>query len=251
MNEKPRQSFAGLWNISFGFFGIQIGFALQNANMSRIFQTFGAKIDDLPWLWVAAPLTGLLVQPVIGHLSDRTWLGRLLDRIDPRLTMLFLVAFTFVIYWSSNTSHVMGDFYNHFVWQAQAWLDGSAAIPFPSDLGRYGNDYFQDVLPVLDANGDPTGTALIPFPPLPAVILLPFVALFGLATSAPAVTSSPCAKFVSPVVPKMSDSPIAAMAISRPKRIPSTSSWTARTGPPPPPDAALSSAKITPCRRFA
>ncbi|MDV3458164.1 MFS transporter [Sphingomonas sp. HF-S4] len=75
--EKPRQSLAGLWNISFGFFGIQIGFALQNANMSRIFQTFGAKIDDLPWLWVAAPLTGLLVQPVIGHLSDRTWLGRL------------------------------------------------------------------------------------------------------------------------------------------------------------------------------
>ncbi|NIJ21675.1 maltose/moltooligosaccharide transporter [Sphingomonas naasensis] len=77
MIEKPRQSLAGLWNISFGFFGIQIGFALQNANMSRIFQTFGAKIDDLSWLWVAAPLTGLLVQPVIGHLSDRTWLGRL------------------------------------------------------------------------------------------------------------------------------------------------------------------------------
>jgi maltose/moltooligosaccharide transporter len=77
MIEKPRQSLAGLWNISFGFFGIQIGFALQNANMSRIFQTFGAKIDDLPWLWVAAPLTGLLIQPVIGHLSDRTWLGRL------------------------------------------------------------------------------------------------------------------------------------------------------------------------------
>jgi maltose/moltooligosaccharide transporter len=77
MTEKPRQSLAGLWNISFGFFGIQIGFALQNANMSRIFQTFGAKIDDLSWLWVAAPLTGLLVQPVIGHMSDRTWLGRI------------------------------------------------------------------------------------------------------------------------------------------------------------------------------
>ncbi|KRC80903.1 MFS transporter [Sphingomonas sp. Root241] len=77
MIEKPRQSIVGLWNISFGFFGIQIGFALQNANMSRIFQTFGANIDDLPWLWVAAPLTGLLVQPVIGHMSDRTWLGRL------------------------------------------------------------------------------------------------------------------------------------------------------------------------------
>lgn len=77
MAEKPRQSFAGLWNISFGFFGIQIGFALQNANMSRIFQSLGTELDNLPALWVAAPLTGLLVQPVIGHMSDRTWLGRL------------------------------------------------------------------------------------------------------------------------------------------------------------------------------
>lgn len=75
---KPRQSFWGLWNISFGFFGIQIGFALQNSNMSRVFQTLGASIDDLPALWVAAPLTGLIVQPIIGHLSDKTWnrLGR-------------------------------------------------------------------------------------------------------------------------------------------------------------------------------
>jgi maltose/moltooligosaccharide transporter len=75
--EKPRQSLAGLWNISFGFFGIQIGFALQNANMSRIFQSLGSSLDDLPALWIAAPLTGLLVQPIVGHLSDRTWLGRL------------------------------------------------------------------------------------------------------------------------------------------------------------------------------
>jgi maltose/moltooligosaccharide transporter len=75
--EKPRQSWAGLWNISFGFFGIQIGFALQNANMSRIFQSLGSSLDDLPALWIAAPLTGLLVQPIIGHMSDRTWLGRL------------------------------------------------------------------------------------------------------------------------------------------------------------------------------
>lgn len=75
--EKPRQGFWGLFNLSFGFFGIQIGFALQNANMSRIFQSLGTSIDDLPALWIAAPLTGLLVQPVIGHMSDRTWLGRL------------------------------------------------------------------------------------------------------------------------------------------------------------------------------
>lgn len=74
---KPRLGWRGLWNISFGFFGIQIGFALQNANMSRIFQSLGTSLDDLPALWVAAPLTGLLVQPIIGHMSDRTWLGRL------------------------------------------------------------------------------------------------------------------------------------------------------------------------------
>ncbi|WP_353228779.1 MFS transporter [Novosphingobium sp.] len=74
--QKPLKSFAGLWNISFGFFGIQIGFALQSANMSRVFQSLGANIDDLAVLWIAAPVTGLLVQPLIGHVSDRTWLGR-------------------------------------------------------------------------------------------------------------------------------------------------------------------------------
>lgn len=74
---KPRRSMAELINISMGFFGIQIAFALQNGNMSRIFQSLNAKMDDLPALWVAAPLTGLLVQPIIGHMSDRTWLGRL------------------------------------------------------------------------------------------------------------------------------------------------------------------------------
>lgn len=75
---KPQMGWGGLANISFGFFGIQIGFVLQNSNMSRIFQTLGASMDDLPILWVAAPLTGLIVQPIIGHLSDKTWnrLGR-------------------------------------------------------------------------------------------------------------------------------------------------------------------------------
>ncbi|MGV1681564.1 MFS transporter [Sphingopyxis sp. NJF-3] len=75
--DKPRQGLAGLWNISFGFLGLQIGFALQNANMSRIFQSLGEDLDRLPGLWAAAPLTGLLVQPIVGHMSDRTWFGRL------------------------------------------------------------------------------------------------------------------------------------------------------------------------------
>lgn len=75
---KPTQSLSGLINISFGFLGIQIGFGLQNANMSRIFQSLGESLDNLPALWLAAPLTGLLVQPLIGHFSDKTWgpLGR-------------------------------------------------------------------------------------------------------------------------------------------------------------------------------
>ena len=72
MARRARQGFAGLWNMSFGFFGLQIGFALQNANASRIFQALGTPIEGLGLMWVAAPLTGLLVQPLVGHFSDRT-----------------------------------------------------------------------------------------------------------------------------------------------------------------------------------
>ncbi|QUD90680.1 MFS transporter [Phenylobacterium montanum] len=76
--QKPRLRFGQIWNLCFGFFGIQIGFGLQNANTSRIFQTLGADVDKLAILWIAAPLTGMLVQPIIGHMSDKTWgpLGR-------------------------------------------------------------------------------------------------------------------------------------------------------------------------------
>ena len=75
---KPLLGFWDIWNMSFGFLGIQFGFALQNANVSRIFETLGANVDDIPILWVAAPLTGLIIQPIIGYFSDRTWtrLGR-------------------------------------------------------------------------------------------------------------------------------------------------------------------------------
>ncbi|MDZ4715483.1 MAG: MFS transporter [Cytophagales bacterium] len=76
--EKPRLSFWQIWNMSFGFFGIQFGFALQNGNASRILTTFGADVEHLSWFWLAAPLTGMIVQPLIGYYSDRTWtsLGR-------------------------------------------------------------------------------------------------------------------------------------------------------------------------------
>jgi maltose/moltooligosaccharide transporter len=71
--EKRKLRFWEIWNMSFGFLGIQFGFALQGGFMSRIFQTLGAEVDDIPGLWVAAPLTGLLVQPIVGYLSDNTW----------------------------------------------------------------------------------------------------------------------------------------------------------------------------------
>ncbi len=72
---KPALSPAQIWNMSFGFLGIQIGFELQNGNVSRIFQTLGAEVGELAILWIAAPMTGLIVQPIIGHLSDKTWIG--------------------------------------------------------------------------------------------------------------------------------------------------------------------------------
>jgi maltose/moltooligosaccharide transporter len=76
VTRKPELSFWQIWNMCFGFLGIQFAFALQNANVSRIFQTLGAAVGDIPVLWIAAPLTGLIVQPLIGYASDRTW-GRL------------------------------------------------------------------------------------------------------------------------------------------------------------------------------
>ena len=73
---KPERSFWQIWNMSFGFLGIQFGWGLQMANMSAIYEYLGARADQIPILWLAAPLTGLLIQPLIGHASDHTW-GRL------------------------------------------------------------------------------------------------------------------------------------------------------------------------------
>ncbi|HYE66477.1 MAG TPA: MFS transporter, partial [Pyrinomonadaceae bacterium] len=78
MQRKPRLSFWQIWNMSFGFLGIQFGWGLQLGNMSAIYEKLGAEPDRIPILWLAAPLTGLIVQPIIGSMSDRTWgpLGR-------------------------------------------------------------------------------------------------------------------------------------------------------------------------------
>ncbi|MDN6279745.1 MAG: MFS transporter, partial [Psychroflexus sp.] len=76
--QKRKLGILEIWNLSFGFLGIQMGFALQNANASRILQNFGADVHQLSWFWIIAPLMGLIVQPIVGHYSDQTWtkLGR-------------------------------------------------------------------------------------------------------------------------------------------------------------------------------
>lgn len=78
MKERPKLSFWQIWNMSFGFLGIQFGFGLQNANASRILQNFGADVESLSLFWLAAPITGMIIQPIIGYYSDHTWnrLGR-------------------------------------------------------------------------------------------------------------------------------------------------------------------------------
>ena len=72
-SQKPRLSFWQIWNVSFGFLGVQFGFALQNANASRILSDLGANVESLALFWLVAPLTGLIVQPLVGSASDRTW----------------------------------------------------------------------------------------------------------------------------------------------------------------------------------
>src|SRR5690606_10705349 len=78
LKKKPRLSTGQIVNMSLGFLGIQFGFALQSGNASRILQTFGADVEHLSLFWLAAPLTGMIIQPIVGHYSDRTWtrLGR-------------------------------------------------------------------------------------------------------------------------------------------------------------------------------
>src|SRR5882762_197806 len=95
--ESPRSplTFWQIWNMTFGFLGIQFGWALQMANMSAIYEYLGADAHQIPILWLAAPLTGLLVQPVIGHLSDRTW-NRLGRRRPYFLTGALLASFALI-----------------------------------------------------------------------------------------------------------------------------------------------------------
>jgi maltose/moltooligosaccharide transporter len=92
MKQKPDLSFWKLWNLSFGFFGVQIAYALQSANISSIFHTIGADPHDLSYFWILPPLMGMLVQPVVGSLSDKTW-----TRFGRRIPYLFIGATLAVI----------------------------------------------------------------------------------------------------------------------------------------------------------
>jgi maltose/moltooligosaccharide transporter len=127
--QKPHLSFWQIWNMSFGFFGIQFGWGLQMANMSAIYQYLGAKESDIAFLWLAAPLTGLIVQPIIGYYSDRTWCG--LGRRRPYfLTGAILASLALVAMPNSGT-----------VWMAAGllWiLDASVNVtmePFRAFVG--------------------------------------------------------------------------------------------------------------------
>lgn len=94
--EKRKLGFWEIWNMSFGFLGIQMGFALQNANASRILQIFGADVHELSWFWIIAPLMGLIVQPIIGHYSDNTW-GRFGRRKPYFLTGALLASIGLIL----------------------------------------------------------------------------------------------------------------------------------------------------------
>src|ERR671920_154218 len=99
---KPRLSSGQLFNMNFGFFGIQFGWGLQLANMSAVYERLGARPDEVPLLWLAAPVTGLLVQPVVGALSDRTW-GRLGRRRPYFLTGAILASIALFFMPTSGT----------------------------------------------------------------------------------------------------------------------------------------------------
>lgn len=92
MKVKPDLSFWKLWNISFGFFGVQIAYALQSANISRIFATLGADPHSLSYFWILPPLAGIIVQPIIGSASDKTW-----TRFGRRIPYLFVGSLVAVL----------------------------------------------------------------------------------------------------------------------------------------------------------
>ena len=181
--QKPQLNFWQIWNLCFGFIGIQFGFALQNANISRIFQILGAPIDNIPILWVAAPITGLLVQPIIGYWSDKTWNG--LGRRRP-----FLLAGAVL---ASLTLFVIPNSPALWVAAGMLWImDASFNIALGPSLALVG-----DMLPTKQR---PTGFAMQSFfIGISAVVAsaLPWILShwFGLSNTAPEGIVPPSVKY--------------------------------------------------------
>jgi maltose/moltooligosaccharide transporter len=132
--DKPHQSFWGLWNISFGFLGIQFAFGLQNGNTSRIFQALGSDVESLAFLWIAGPVTGLLVQPIVGHYSDRHW-GKLGRRRPFFLAGAILVALSLIAFPFAPVAGTMALFFAAMcLWILDASLN-VAMEPFRAFVG--------------------------------------------------------------------------------------------------------------------
>ncbi|HXG40146.1 MAG TPA: hypothetical protein VNJ28_04315, partial [Candidatus Limnocylindrales bacterium] len=123
-----------------------------------------------------------------GGRAPSTRAGGRVERLADELALLAVVA-CLAVYGLSNPDRP--NLYNHFVWQAAAWLEGEVAIPYPVEAtaDSPGNAFFQDVMPIAEPTGEEPGRALVPFPPFPAVVLLPFVAVFGMATNAQLIAS--------------------------------------------------------------
>src|SRR5580704_3980188 len=108
--EKPRLNFWQIWNMNFGFLGIQFGWGLQLANMSAIYTILSARPDEIPILWLAGPVTGLLIQPIIGAMSDRTW--NRLGRRRPYFLTGAIFAGTALFFMPDSSA----------LWMAASWL---------------------------------------------------------------------------------------------------------------------------------
>ena len=146
LTQKPDMKFWGLWNLSFGFFGVQIAYALQSANISRIFATLGADPHNLSYFWILPPLMGILVQPIVGTLSDKTWC-----RFGRRIPYLFIGAAMAVF-----VKMLVGDMVNGkqkaLAYSIQSFLCNAGSIVgfvFPFFLTKIGirNDAPRGVIP--------------------------------------------------------------------------------------------------------
>ncbi|MCB9201684.1 MAG: MFS transporter [Flavobacteriales bacterium] len=186
---KPKLSILQIINMSMGFLGIQMGFALQNANASRIFANFGADVHDLGYVWLVAPIVGLIVQPIIGHMGDHTWtkLGRrkpyfLVGALLACVGLIFLPNSPYLIDEGMKTTHFLG--FSVTIWIGiffLAFMDGSFNIsmePFRALVG--------DMLPKSQGSlGFSVQTILIGIGAVIGSVIPSILTYFGVSNQAP------------------------------------------------------------------